>query len=79
MAALMLLFMYVGNLIAGEQGMITALIAAAGMNVFSYFFSDKLVLKQYNATEVTPQTEPQLPRLCNGLPIKPACRCRRCM
>lgn len=75
MAALMLLFMYVGNLIAGEQGMITALIAAAGMNVFSYFFSDKLVLKQYNATEVTPQTEPQLyqivQRLANkaGLPM----------
>lgn len=75
MVALMLLFMYVGNAIAGEQGMITALIAAGGMNVFSYFFSDKLVLEQYNATEVTAQTEPQLyqivQRLANkaGLPM----------
>lgn len=75
MVALMLLFMYVGNAIAGEQGMITALIAAGAMNVFSYFFSDKLVLKQYNATEVTQQNEPQLyqivQRLANkaGLPM----------
>ena len=75
MVALMLLFMYVGNAFGGEQGMQTAFLAAAGMNVFSYFFSDKLVLKQYNATEVTPQNEPKLyqivQRLANkaGLPM----------
>lgn len=75
MVALMLLFMYVGNALGGEQGMQTAFLAAAGMNVFSYFFSDKLVLKQYNATEVTPQNEPKLyqivQRLANkaGLPM----------
>ncbi|MBR1825131.1 MAG: zinc metalloprotease HtpX [Alphaproteobacteria bacterium] len=75
MVAMMLLFMYVGNALGGEQGMQTAFLAAAGMNFFSYFFSDKLVLKQYNATEVTAQTEPQLyqivQRLANkaGLPM----------
>ena len=75
MAAMMLLFMYVGNAVGGEQGMQTAFLAAAGMNFFSYFFSDKLVLKQYNATEATPQSAPQLyqivQRLANkaGLPM----------
>ena len=49
----MLLFMFVGNLIAGQTGMIIAFLVAAGMNFFSYFFSDKLVLKHYKAVEVS--------------------------
>ena len=53
MIGLMLLFMFVGNLIAGQTGMIIAFLVAAGMNFFSYFFSDKLVLKQYRAVEVS--------------------------
>ena len=53
MAGLMLLFMFVGNLIAGQTGMIIAFLVAAGMNFFSYFFSDKLVLKHYKAVEVS--------------------------
>lgn len=70
MVLLMLLFMYVGNAVGGEQGMQTAFLAAAGMNVFSYFFSDKLVLKQYNATEVTAQTAPQLYQIVQRLAAK---------
>ena len=38
MAGLVLLFMYVGHLVAGEQGMLTALIVACGINFFSYFY-----------------------------------------
>ena len=53
MMGLMLLFMFVGNLIAGQTGMIIAFLVAAGMNFFSYFFSDKLVLKHYKAVEVS--------------------------
>lgn len=53
MVGLMLLFMFVGNLIAGQTGMIIAFLVAAGMNFFSYFFSDKLVLKHYKAVEVS--------------------------
>ncbi|NLK66130.1 MAG: M48 family metalloprotease, partial [Campylobacteraceae bacterium] len=52
MVGLMLLFMAIGNAIGGTQGMIIAFILAAGMNFFSYFFSDKIVLKHYNAIEV---------------------------
>ncbi|MBE3606480.1 zinc metalloprotease HtpX [Campylobacter sp. RM13119] len=52
MVGLVLLFMFVGAWIGGEQGMIMAFLVALGMNFFSYFFSDKLVLKRYNAIEV---------------------------
>jgi len=60
MAALVLLFMYLGNLVGGEGGMKTALLIACISNFIGYFFSDKLVLKHYNASEVTMKTSPQL-------------------
>jgi heat shock protein HtpX len=40
--------------------MIIAFIFAAGMNFFSYWFSDKIVLKMYRAQEVTPQQAPEV-------------------
>lgn len=43
----------IGNLMGGRQGMIIAFIFAAGMNFFSYWFSDKIVLKMYRAREVS--------------------------
>ncbi|MBO6290555.1 MAG: zinc metalloprotease HtpX [Alphaproteobacteria bacterium] len=67
MCALMLIFMYVGNLIGGEDGMKTAFLMACGFNFFSYFFSDKLVLKQYAAQEVTMNTAPQLYQIVKRL------------
>ena len=52
MVALMLIFIAVGGYIGSEHGMMIAFLMAAGMNIFSYFFSDKLVLKRYNAIPV---------------------------
>ena len=52
MVALMLIFIAVGGYVGGEQGMMIAFLMAAGTNIFSYFFSDKLVLKRYNAIPV---------------------------
>jgi len=52
MITLMLIFMYVGDAFGGEEGMKTAFWMACGTNVFSYFFSDTLVLKQYRAQQV---------------------------
>lgn len=60
MIALMLIFMFVGNAIGGEQGMMIAFLMACAINFFSYFFSDKMVLKQYKATEVTMKSAPEL-------------------
>ena len=60
LAVMTVLIMVVGHLIGGQQGMFIALIIAAGMNFFSYWFSDKIVLKMYRAQEVTPQQSPDL-------------------
>jgi heat shock protein HtpX len=67
MAAITALFMAIGSLLGGRQGMVLALIVALGMNFFSYWFSDKLVLKMYNAREVDESTAPQFYRLVRDL------------
>jgi heat shock protein HtpX len=60
LAVMTALILWVGQLLGGRQGMIIALIFAAGMNFFSYWYSDKLVLKMYRAREVTPGQVPEL-------------------
>ncbi|MDJ0784565.1 MAG: zinc metalloprotease HtpX [Desulfosarcinaceae bacterium] len=60
LAAMTALILFIGQLLGGRQGMMIALILAAGMNFFSYWYSDKLVLKMYRAQEVTPQQAPDL-------------------
>ena len=54
MAAIVALFGVVGGALGGQSGMLIALLFAAGMNVYAYWFSDKAVLKMYDAQEVTP-------------------------
>ena len=49
MAAITALFVVIGGMIGGSKGMALALVVALAMNFFSYWFSDKLVLKMYNA------------------------------
>ncbi len=60
LAVMTALIIWVGQLLGGRQGMIIALIFAAGMNFFSYWYSDKLVLKMYRASEVTAAQAPEL-------------------
>ncbi len=60
LAVMTAFIMIVGNLLGGRQGMIIALVLAAGMNFFSYWYSDKIVLKMYQAREVGPQQAPEL-------------------
>ena len=67
MAAITALFMAIGSLLGGRQGMMLALIVALGMNFFSYWFSDKLVLKMYNAQEVDESSAPQFYRMVREL------------
>jgi heat shock protein HtpX len=59
MAAITALFMLIGRWIGGQSGMMLALVVALGMNVFSYWFSDTIVLKMYRAREVDDSTAPQ--------------------
>jgi heat shock protein HtpX len=63
MAAITALFMAIGSLLGGRQGMMLALIVALGMNFFSYWFSDKLVLKMYDARQVDESSAPQFYRM----------------
>ncbi len=67
MAAITALFMTMGSLLGGRQGMMLALIVALGMNFFSYWFSDKLVLKMYRAQEVDETSAPQFVRMVSEL------------
>jgi heat shock protein HtpX len=67
MAAITALFMLIGAYIGGRQGMTVALLVAVGMNFFSYWFSDKLVLRMYNAREVDETTAPQFHRTIREL------------
>jgi heat shock protein HtpX len=60
MAAMTGLFLALGWALGGQQGMALALLVALGMNVFSYWFSDRLVLRMYGAREVGPREAPQL-------------------
>jgi heat shock protein HtpX len=55
MAAIVALFGSVGAAMGGASGMMIALVLAAAMNVYAYWFSDKAVLKMYGAMEVTPE------------------------
>ncbi|WP_374587130.1 zinc metalloprotease HtpX [Ideonella dechloratans] len=67
MAAITALFMVIGRLLGGQQGMVLALLLALGMNFFSYWFSDKMVLRMYNAQEVDAESAPQFYRLVQEL------------
>jgi heat shock protein HtpX len=67
MAALTALIVFIGNLLGGQNGMILAFILAIGMNFFSYWFSDKIVLRMYKAQEVTPSESPELHQIVAGL------------
>ncbi len=60
MALLTVLLVFLGNAIGGQSGAMMAFILAAGMNFFSYWYSDKLVLRTYRAQEVSEAQAPQL-------------------
>ena len=55
MAAIVALFGSVGAALGGAGGMMIALVMAAAMNVYAYWFSDKAVLKMYGAVEINPK------------------------
>jgi heat shock protein HtpX len=67
MAAITALFVVIGGMIGGSKGMMLALVVALGMNFFSYWFSDKLVLRMYNAQEVDESSAPQFYRMVRDL------------
>jgi heat shock protein HtpX len=63
LAALTALFMGVGYLIGGSGGAMLAFAVAATMNLFSYWNSDKVVLRMHRAREVDSRSAPDYVRL----------------
>ena len=70
MFVLVILFMALGNAMGGTQGAIMGLVIASGMNFFSYWNSDKMVLSAYKAQEVTESTDPRLYKIVRDLAMK---------
>ncbi|RZK00165.1 MAG: zinc metalloprotease HtpX [Novosphingobium sp.] len=58
LAALTALFMALGYMFGGTGGAMIALLIAAGMNLFTYWNADKLVLRMHNAREVDAASAP---------------------
>ncbi|MBK6707488.1 MAG: M48 family metalloprotease [Sphingomonadales bacterium] len=58
LAALTTLFMALGYTLGGSGGAVLSLLIAAGMNLFTYWNADKIVLKMHNAREVDAASEP---------------------
>ena len=61
------LFVAIGGMIGGQQGMIIALLLAAAMNFFSYWYSDKMVLRMYNAQPINESQAPEIYSLVREL------------
>jgi heat shock protein HtpX len=58
--ALGALFIFVGALLGGTQGMVIGLLLALGINAFSYFNSDKLALRSMHAYPVSEAQQPEM-------------------
>jgi heat shock protein HtpX len=70
LAALTAIFMGVGYLLGGTGGMGIAFLFAAGMNFFSYWNADRLVLAMNRAREVDERTAPEFYRIVRDLAEK---------
>ena len=67
MAGIVALFGAVGAVFGGKNGMLLALAFGGAMNFFAYWFSDKMVLRMYNAREVDAASAPQFYSLVQDL------------
>jgi heat shock protein HtpX len=55
LAVLSAVFIFIGGALGGSQGMVMGFMFAVVTNFASYWFSDKIVLRMYNAQEVGPE------------------------
>lgn len=60
MAGIVALFGAVGAMLGGREGMLMALVLGGAMNVWAYWFSDKMVLRMYKARQVDETSSPYL-------------------
>ncbi|MBI3028673.1 MAG: zinc metalloprotease HtpX [Candidatus Rokubacteria bacterium] len=67
LGALTVLLVLIGGAVGGQQGMLVAFVLALGMNFFSYWFSDKIVLAIYRAQPIEESQAPALYRIVRTL------------
>ena len=72
MVTLTLMLVAIGAILGGKSGMTFALIMAFGMNFIAYWFSDKIVLRMYNAKPVSEAEAPELYSIVRRLAISAA-------
>ncbi|MBU2262581.1 MAG: M48 family metalloprotease, partial [Proteobacteria bacterium] len=70
LGALTGLLMLIGGMFGGQQGVVIAFIFAMVMNLGSYWFSDKLVLRMYHAQPVSESQAPELYAMVKNLALK---------
>ncbi|HVC43404.1 MAG TPA: zinc metalloprotease HtpX [Candidatus Binataceae bacterium] len=61
------LIILIGGMLHGRGGMEIAFVFAVGMNFFSYWFSDKMVLRAYKAQPIDASSAPDLYAIVNEL------------
>jgi len=67
MVGLTFLLVWVGGIFGGRGGMLFAFVLACGMNLGTYWFSDRIVLRMYKAQEVGPADAPELYQMVDEL------------
>ncbi|HLC19005.1 MAG TPA: zinc metalloprotease HtpX [Thermodesulfobacteriota bacterium] len=70
LAVLTAILVFLGDTLGGRQGAIVALVFAGFMNFFSYWYSDKIVLRIYRARPVDEESEPGLHGIVRDLTMK---------
>ena len=70
LALLTALVVWIGQMFGGPNGAVMALIFAGVMNFFSYWFSDKIVLKMNRAQEIAANDDPELYGIVQELTMK---------
>ncbi len=70
LSLLTVLMVLMGSAIGGQAGMFFAFIMALAMNFFSYWFSDKIVLKMYGAREIGENDHPSFYGMVRRLSIQ---------
>jgi heat shock protein HtpX len=76
LGAMSALLMFLGEALGGAQGLVLGFMFAVGTNFFSYWFSDKMVLRMYNAQEVGP--DHRLYRIVSQLAVRAGLPQPRC-
>ena len=67
LAGLTGLFLGIGYLLGGRQGMAIAFLVACATNLWSWWNSDRVVLSMHNAEPIAPESAPRLYRMVEGL------------